>query len=62
MLMQNSDDLQQCVYARQGRASTVCLCKAVLSFSSVFMQNSDGFITVFMQSSDELQQCVYAKQ
>jgi hypothetical protein len=51
----------------------MCLCKAVTSFSSVFMQNSDdlqqclckavmSFRSVFMQNSDELQQCVYAKQ
>jgi len=44
-----------------------------MSFSSVFMQNSDdlqqylckivmSFSSVFMQNTDELQQCVYAKQ
>jgi len=47
--MKSRDELQQCVFRKQLRASAVCLYKAVMSFSSVFIQ-----------SSDELQQCVYA--
>jgi hypothetical protein len=33
-----------------------------MSFSSVFMQNSDKLHSVFMEKSDKFQQCVYGKQ